>query len=274
MSKRGGRPPPACTGPCSTPARSQPACAAAYPNLKEEFTATVSRLNQTPLVATANNAQGQPVQVNIDGYTLAWLVSGQSYSGPSGFATIPSMIHAAANGDGSKAAAARVARIVPPGLLGYGLAFGAYCREMASWTSEDEVLAAGKAVLPGFPDEVLRTVMVSGRVFSECAVWNVGSATAAERAPVESDVPSLLMGGTFDAVTPARWAEVVAKGLRNSEVIPIPGAGHSVITQSTCARSTDARVLQRSDPSRRPLVHKRHHDTAVYDVLIALFETS
>jgi len=216
---------------------SQPVCAAAYPNLKEEFTATVSRLNQTPLVATANNAQGQPVQVNIDGYTLAWLVSGQSYSGPSGFATIPSMIHAAANGDGSKAAAARVARIVPPGLLGYGLAFGAYCREIASWTSEDEVLAAGKAVLPGFPDEVLRTVMVSGRVFSECAAWNVGRATAAERAPVESDVPSLLMGGTFDAVTPAKWTEVVAKGLKNSEVIPIPGAGHSVITQSPCARS-------------------------------------
>ena len=61
------------------------------PNLKEEFTATVHRLNQTPLVATANNAQGQPVQVNIDGYTLAWLVSGQSYSGPSGFAAIPGM---------------------------------------------------------------------------------------------------------------------------------------------------------------------------------------
>jgi hypothetical protein len=78
------------------------------------------------------------------------------------------MIHAAANGDGSKAAAARVARIVPPGLLGYGLAFGAYCREIASWTSEDEVLAAGKVVIPGFPEEVLQRVMVSERVLSEC----------------------------------------------------------------------------------------------------------
>jgi pimeloyl-ACP methyl ester carboxylesterase len=45
------------------------------------------------------------------------------------------------------------------------------------------------------------------------------------------------MGGTFDAVTPAAWAAVVAKGLRNSQVVPIPGAGHDVISQSPCARS-------------------------------------
>lgn len=215
----------------------QPACAAAHPDLKEEFVATVNRLNQTPLVVTVDDAEGRPVTVNIDGYTLAWLVTGLSYTGPAGFATIPSMIHNAAAGDGREAATARLARVAPPGLAGYGLAFGAYCREMASWTTPAEVAAAGKAVLPGFPDDVLRLIMVPGRMFDECAAWDVGSATPADRAPVVSDVPSLLMGGLFDGVTPAAWAGVVAKGLRNSEVIPIPGAGHDVIAQSPCARS-------------------------------------
>ncbi|MFC7245009.1 alpha/beta hydrolase [Catellatospora aurea] len=216
---------------------SQPKCAAAYPDLKAEFTAAVNRLNRTPLQVTVNDAAGRPVQVVIDGYTLAWLVTGQSYTGPSGFATIPSMIHTAAQGDGREAAAARLARVAPPGLAGYGLGFGAYCREMASWSSTEDVAAAGKAALPGFPDDVLRLIMVPGRLFAECAAWDVGSATAAERAPIVSDVPSLLMGGAMDGVTPAAWTEVVAKGLRNSETIAIPGAGHDVIAQSPCARS-------------------------------------
>jgi pimeloyl-ACP methyl ester carboxylesterase len=215
----------------------QPACAAAYPNLKEEFTATVNHLNQTPIVVVTRNPEGKPVKVNIDGYTLANLVVQQSYIGTSGFVKVPSMIHELANGDGSEAAAAMFARIGPPGLLGYGLAFGAYCREMVSWTNQTEVTSTGKAVLPEFPDEVLQLIPVLGRVFKECAVWDVGSATRAERAPAASDVPTLLMGGAFDGVTPAGWADVVAKNLRKSQVIPIPGAGHDVFEQSTCARS-------------------------------------
>ncbi len=216
---------------------SQPACAAAYPDLKQEFTAAVNRLDQTPLTATVNDAAGRPVDVVIDGYTLAWLVTGQGYTGPSRFATIPSMIHTAARGDVREAAAARMARVAPPGLAGYGLGFGAYCREMASWSSTEDVAAAGRAALPGFPENVLRLIMVPGRLFAECAAWDVGSATPADRAPVVSDVPSLLMGGAMDGVTPAPWTEVVAKGLSNSETIAIPGAGHDVIAQSPCARS-------------------------------------
>lgn len=244
---------------------SQPACAAAYPNLKEEFTAAVNRLNQTPLAATVNNAEGKPVEVVVDGYTLAWVVTGQSYTGPTAFAKIPSMIHTAANGDVREAAEVRLGRAAPPGLAGYGLAFGAYCREVASWTNEQEVLSAGQAALPGFPDEVLRLVMVSGRVFSECAAWDVGGTTPADRALVESDVPSLLMGGVLDGVTPARWADVVAKGLENSEAIAIPGVGHDVISQSPCARSMMDAFF---DDPNRPVDR-----SCLKDITIPPFET-
>lgn len=61
------------------------------------------------------------------------------------------------------------------GLAGYGLGFGAYCREMASWSSTEDIGAAGRAALPGFPDEVPRLIMVPGRLFTECAAWGVGS---------------------------------------------------------------------------------------------------
>lgn len=227
----------------------QPACAAAYPNLKDEFTATVNRLNEHPIIVAAQDASGKTVRVNIDGYTLANLVVQQSYVGTSGFVKVPRMIHQLANGDGSMAAAALLSRTGPPGLVGYGLAFGAYCREMASWTNQAEVTSTAKAVLPSFPTQVLRLVPVSGRVFDECAAWKVGSATPAERAPAVSNIPVLILGGTFDGVTPISWADVVAKGLKNSQVIPIPGAGHGVFLESTCAQSLTHAFVD--NPTRR-----------------------
>jgi pimeloyl-ACP methyl ester carboxylesterase len=243
----------------------QPACAAAYPHLNEEFTATVNRLNQTPIIVNTQDASGKPVQVNIDGYTLANLVVVQSYSGPSAFAKIPSMIHQVANGDGSTAAAALLSRASPPGLTGYGMAFGAYCREMASWTNPAEVTSTGHAALPRFPTEVLRLVPVSGRVFDECAAWDVGSATAAERAPVASNIPVLLMGGTFDAVTPAAWASIPAKKLTKSQVVAFPGMGHDVFAQSPCARSLTLAFF--NDPTH-PVDR-----TCVTDIVIPPFAT-
>ncbi len=49
----------------------QPACATAYPNLAADFTATVNRLNGTPVIVTAEDGSGTPVTVNIDGFAFA-----------------------------------------------------------------------------------------------------------------------------------------------------------------------------------------------------------
>ena len=50
-----------------------------------------------------------------------------------------------------------------------------------------------------------------------------------------SDVPALMMGGTFDAVTPISWQADLTPGLTNSQAVAFPGQAHAVYTQSTCA---------------------------------------
>ncbi|MCA9876942.1 MAG: alpha/beta hydrolase, partial [Thermomicrobiales bacterium] len=215
----------------------QPACAAAYPGLEATFTATVNRLHTEPLVVETANASGVPITVTIDGYTFANLIVQQSYSGEPGFRTVPAMIDDVAQGNGQMAAAALLARESPPGLVGYGLGTGAYCREMAAQTTPQEVARLAEQALPAFHADLFEFVPVAGRIFAECAVWDVGAAAAADLRPVASDVPVLLLGGTWDMVTPYAWAEIVAAGLPNAQVVAIPGGGHGLVQKFPCARA-------------------------------------
>ncbi|MFC9790446.1 alpha/beta hydrolase [Rhodococcus sp. NPDC127528] len=225
----------------------QSACATAYPRLAEEFTATVNRLARQPMSVDLPAGQGQPSHhVVIDGYTLANLVVALSLS-PGTYADLPATIHAIAGGDGTAAATVLLGSLTPPGLVGYGLTYGSFCRENAAFTDTATVLAAAKRALPDFPDEVLSLPPQVPRIFDECSIWDVGTAPASVHDPTHSDVPALLMAGTFDAVTPPSQADEAARTLTKSAVVRFPGLGHDVLGVSDCARTVMLNFLDHPD---------------------------
>jgi pimeloyl-ACP methyl ester carboxylesterase len=63
-------------------------------------------------------------------------------------------------------------------------------------------------------------------VLESCSFWPRGTIPADLREPVTSDVPTLLLSGALDPITPPEWAEVAAKTLRHSRHIVVPGTGH------------------------------------------------
>ncbi|MFN8660293.1 MAG: alpha/beta fold hydrolase [Thermomicrobiales bacterium] len=243
----------------------QPDCASAYPDLEAEFISAVNHLNAEPLIVETTNAAGDAVMVNIDGYTFANLIVQQSYIGERGYASVPAMIHDVAKGDGEMAATSLLSREVPPGLIGFGLGTGAYCREMAAQTTPEDVTTLAKQALPEFPEDLFQFVPVAGRVFEECAVWDVGAASPDELRAVVSDVPVLLLGGTWDMVTPYVWAEMVARGFPNAQVVAIPGGGHGLFGNFPCARELTAAFL---DNPAAPL-----NTTCVTDLAVPVFST-
>jgi pimeloyl-ACP methyl ester carboxylesterase len=217
----------------------QPACAAAYPHLAADFTATVNRLSRTPAEITVDTAGG-PVRVVIDGFKLIPLVLSMSVT-PATAADIPRMIDNLANGDGTLAAKAIAATRVPTvqrGIVGTGLTLGAFCQEMANWTTPERALAHARTAMPGLPDPVLRLTPTGSRIFGECRAWGLGRSDPAGRAPAVSTLPTLILAGTFDSTTaqPA-WAEQVTPGLRNSLLLQFPGVGHGVLPTSSCAQT-------------------------------------
>jgi pimeloyl-ACP methyl ester carboxylesterase len=228
----------------------QPACAAAYPNLATDFTATVNRLSATPAEITVEDAAGKPVRVTVDGFKLVPIVLAWSASATQ-VVDIPRMIDNLANGDGRLAAAAIVATNDLPeaqrGLLGAGLALGAYCQEMANWTDPDRELSQARMAMPGIPDAVLQIMPTGSWLFDECRAWGLGRSDPASLAPATSAVPTLILAGTFDSSTAPAWVDQVTPGLSHSLVRHFPGVGHAVLPTSHCAQAIMTAFLD--DPS-------------------------
>ncbi|MFK0256206.1 alpha/beta fold hydrolase [Streptomyces sp. NPDC090445] len=218
----------------------QPACRTAYPNLRAEFYATVQRLNRRPLTVTVPAEGGAPAAtVVIDGYQLANMVVVSALP-PWALTTLPAAVHALATGNGLPAAKTILAGLSPPDFVGWGLFYGVVCREQAAFTDRRKVQAAAKASLPEFPDRVLSLLPQQefvSRIFSDCAAWDTGRADPRVTAQARSDVPALLMSGSFDGPAGTRWATAAATGLTHSRHLVFPGLGHAVLDQSECARA-------------------------------------
>ncbi|OSC42531.1 alpha/beta hydrolase [Mycobacterium decipiens] len=217
----------------------QPACAAAYPDLPTVFINTVNKLSQTPLAVTTTGRADDSVHVTIDGFKMVPLLLDWS-ADPSKVADVPRMIFGLANGDGRLAGAGIAATAPPPperGLLGAGLALGAYCQEMANWTTPEQALSQARRAMPGLPDSVLRITPTGSWIFRECQAWGLGRSDTADRLPVSSAVPTLILSGTFDASTAPHWVREITPGLSNAKALRFPGVGHGVLPASACAQA-------------------------------------
>ena len=61
-----------------------------------------------------------------------------------------------------------------------------------------------------------------------------------ETQPVVSDIPTLVVAGEYDPITPAKWAESAASHLANSFYFLFPGGGHGVIDLNECSQGHHA----------------------------------
>jgi pimeloyl-ACP methyl ester carboxylesterase len=221
----------------------QPACDERYPHLRRTFARLVRRLEAHPVRTTVTDAQGTPTKVVIDGGALVnWLLA-QSFFTPN-FVNVPQWIDELAHGNPQSIAALRVAQATPPGFVAYGLSFGVICREWTPFSSAQRVLRVGRRTLPKYPDSVLAQPPQLPFVFDDCAAWDVPAAPDSVRAPTISEVPTLLLSGSFDAVTSLEWANLAARTLSNAHVVSIPGVGHFVAPESPCAQAIVASFLQ------------------------------
>lgn len=229
----------------------QPACAASYPTLQADFAPTVNRLDAVSAVVPLTDASGAPVDVVVDGYAFVYTLIMLSERGA--VAALPRLMAETARGDASAVARAYLELRGPPeliGLGGYGLAYTVFCAEHANLTTEAATLAHAKSVLPDLPERVLRIQPKQGRLFSECPIWNVGTAPPQAGAPTVSDVPVLILEGTFDAATAPEWVDLVTPDLKRSQRVDFPFTGHSVLGKSSCALSVMTAFL---DAPRQPV---------------------
>jgi len=83
-----------------------------------------------------------------------------------------------------------------------------------------------------------------------CPAWRVAAAPAADRQPVKSSVPTLLLSGTFDWLTPPLWAREAARTLPASRNVVFRAQGHGVVVQDPCAARLRDSFIDDPDPKK------------------------
>ena len=85
----------------------------------------------------------------------------------------------------------------------------------------------------------------------------LGEADPDFRTAVQSDVPTLILVGEFDPVTPPEWADVAAEGLSHASVFVFPAVGHGVLDSHVCASDLVRAFLDRPQAPRPPACLER-----------------
>ena len=83
-----------------------------------------------------------------------------------------------------------------------------------------------------------------------CDRWSEKHAGPDETLAVESDVPSLILAGDYDPITPPAWGRRAAQTLEKSFFFQFPGVGHGASRFHACPEAIAAAFVQ--DPTNEP----------------------
>ncbi len=193
-------------------------CAAAFPDLAGDLAQVLARVKASPARATVMDPKtGKEVERELRWQTLVQTLRYMSYSSASA-QEIPLALHLAANGDYSVFARNAALYGGALGDLPDGVYLSITCPEFVARIHDEDVPAA-----------VLGTYLGDYRVRQQreaCALWPHGPLPPDYWEPLSSTIPTLLVTGERDPVTPARDTLLVAKTLPNSRTMIVPDGAH------------------------------------------------
>lgn len=214
-----------------------PACHAAFPNLEEDFYAMLADYDTNPMeIAMTDLVRFPEGRIVVDGAVIAAGVYQGFYSG--NFVELfPLLIREtrARNRDLLKAMANGLIR--NPHSMRRGLNLSIQCRESVGRATLEQ-LAAERAAYPEL--DIWRG---SENRMAYCDAWHQERAGADFAEAVRSDIPTLLIAGDFDPISPPSFARLASEALPNGTLVVVPGEGHSVVPTSECTRDLVARFL-------------------------------
>ena len=210
------------------------ACGGAYPDLEARFDAVIAKLNEAPVTVPATHPRtGEEIGVVIDGTRLAGALMMAAAQTPA-IPQVPGLIHGLSQGnyDGLKHVA--WAAMPRPGEFAHGLSIAALCPVSNTFTKEDLVFDGR---FPAYEAAVAQMSWGPLSLLRDCAAWEYEKQDPGAREAASSDVPTLILAGQLDPITPPAWAYDTALSLSNSYVAEVPGYGHSPTFSGPCPAS-------------------------------------
>lgn len=206
----------------------QSECAAAFPDLNEDFEGILRQLGDQPVATSITQADGSVVEVSFNKDDFAYGIRGILYNAGQ-IAQLPGRItRASQTGDFTAFAQAHYDRSVAlrSNVIAMGLHLTVYCAEdVPRIDRERERASAEGTFLGGYAVD---------QYSAACEEWTVTPKSADWYRPVQSDAPVLLLSGYYDPSTPAESADRVAEGFSSFRHLVVRNVGHGA--GFNCAR--------------------------------------
>jgi len=224
-------------------------CNNTYPDLRQVLFEVIDRLNADPIEITVTSPlDGQSYDALLTGDAMLGNLVSALYQTPL-IPALPQAIYDVYNGDYELVTQLSSIRLAFLDAISRGMTYSVLCTEdLVGRTPED--LPNVRAALPRqLVDASDPEAIVEYGNFGICENWPVQEAGAWVKEPLIRDIPTLILGGEFDPVTPPEYGQLVAEHLSHSYFVEFPGVGHFIIADE-CARSIAGIFFD--DPTRAP----------------------
>ena len=222
---------------------SDPVCRAGYPDLEKRVFDLVERLNDDPVhIRLVDPDTGQVARAQLDGKGLMDFLFQFFYIEDS-YALFPYLIAAVENGN-NLVIESLWSLIAYDRSFSEGMYYSVICAEDADFEPE-------MVPLEGVREQIVRGAKDDLQTYLDvCEFWNVDPLPPSVDDPVYSSIPTLLLSGQYDPVTPPSFAAQAAESLTNAFNVVDPVGSHGVAFSDDCMNAVIQEFL--NDPGNAP----------------------
>ncbi len=221
-----------------------PVCRSISPDLRATFENLTTRLATNPVVVNAADSRGRPGVVRFDDNLMPLLLFNALYETDL-IPVLPTLIEQFARGESYESIATLVLdRSNAAESFSHGMYLSVHCQDEVALSKAGALTPAERRT------DYLRAFARAREIErAQCDAWGVSGSPRRERNAVRSRIPTLIVVGEYDPVTPPAYGRLASETLPNSFLVEVPGMGHDVLTKP-CPRLVRNEFLD--DPTRRP----------------------
>ena len=194
----------------------------------------VAALNKKPMLLTFENPlTGKTERANADGATFTNLVYQLVFFNVT-IAYIPPLITSVAHGESDVFSALVPELITSSEGMSLPLHYAVLCQDEIPYVDTDEVMQKVEDA-DGRQDVIDAEAGSMDMYFEICDAWDLTPSGEISNEPVVSNIPTLIITGRFDPITPTFDGEALLDDLSNAVLVEIPTASHDPLdTSGTC----------------------------------------
>ena len=197
-------------------------CGAVFSGLGARMHRLIARLEHDPVRARATHPRtGIEEEVTVDARFVAGVLFSALYS-PLTSSLVPLLVAQAERNEFESLFALALANEAAGNNLSIGMHLSVTCAEDVGRFSPQELERA-------IGDSVFGTYLADG-LLRACEFWPRGEVSDDFFTPVITDVPTLVLSGEIDPVTPPRWGTSAVEHFQHVRHVTLPATGHGGVT--------------------------------------------